>query len=71
MLADTVEKPKNKPEACLLASMVVATWQAAYSEGLRQQRKGAANNAVRLSFVNLLERGFKGITAAMRGTPFV
>jgi AcrR family transcriptional regulator len=71
MLSDAVGKPKSDPEARLLASMLLATWQAAYSEGLRQHRKGAASNAVRLSFVNLIERGFTGIAAAMRGTPYV
>ncbi len=71
MLSDTVGKPKSNPEAHLLASMLLATWQVAYSEGLRQHRRGAANNAVRLSFVNLIERGFTGITAALRGTPYV
>jgi AcrR family transcriptional regulator len=71
MLSDTVGKPKSSPEARLLASMLLVTWQVAYSEGLRQHRKGAASNAVRLSFVNLIERGFTGIAAAMRGTPYV
>ena len=71
MLSDAVGKPKYDPEARLLASMLLATWQVAYGEGLRQQRKGAASNAVRLSFVNLVERGFTGITAAMRRTPYV
>ncbi len=71
MLSDAVGKPKSDPEARLLASMLLATWQVAYGEGLRQQRKGAASNAVRLSFVNLVERGFTGITAAMRRTPYV
>ena len=71
MLSNTVGRPKSNPEAHLLASMLLATWQVAYSEGLRQHRRGAANNAVRLSFVNLIERGFTGITAALRGTPYV
>ncbi len=71
MLSDAVGKPKYDPEARLLASMLLATWQVAYWEGLRQQRKGAASHAVRLSFVNLIERGFTGITAAMRRTPYV
>ena len=60
MLSDAVGKPKSNPEARLLASMLLATWQVAYSEGLRQQRKGAGSNAVRRSFVNLIERGFTG-----------
>jgi AcrR family transcriptional regulator len=71
MLSDAVGKPKSNPEARLLASMLLATWQVAYSEGLRQHRKGAGSNAVRRSFINLIERGFTGITAAMRGTPYV
>ena len=71
MLSDAVGKAKSNPEARLLASMLLATWQVAYSEGLRQHRKGVGSNAVRRSFVNLIERGFTGITAAMRGTPYV
>jgi AcrR family transcriptional regulator len=71
MLSDAVGESKSDPEARLLASMLVATWQVAYGEGIRQHRKGAARNAARLSFVNLIERGFEGITAAMRATPYV
>jgi AcrR family transcriptional regulator len=71
MLSDTVGKPKFDPEAHLLASMLSATWQAAYSEGLRQHRKGASSKAIRVSFVSLIERGFTGISASMRGTPYV
>ena len=71
MLAESVGKTHPDPEAHLLAAMLAAAWQVAYIEGLRRHRKGETSSAVRLSFMNLIERGFQGIAAGMKGTPYV
>jgi hypothetical protein len=49
----------------------MATWNTAYSEALRRQRKGKTSGEVQSTFKNLIDRGFEGINAAMKGTPYV
>ncbi len=71
MLADSVGRTHPDPEAHLFASLLMATWSTAYAEGLRRQRKGRPSGEVRLAFINLIDRGFEGIGAAMKGTPYV
>jgi AcrR family transcriptional regulator len=71
MLADSVGRAHPDPEAHLFASLLMAAWSTAYAEGLRRQRKGRPSGEVRLAFINLIDRGFEGIAAAMKGTPYV
>ena len=70
MLADSSGRPRSDPEAHLIAAMVVAAWQTAYAEGLRQQRIGAPSHAVQAAFLALLDRSFRGVAAGMKGTPY-
>jgi AcrR family transcriptional regulator len=71
MLADSAQRPHPDPEAQLFVSMAVAAWNTAYGEAFRQHRKGAASSAVRASFINLIERGVKGVAGAMNGTSYI
>ena len=71
MFADSVGRTHPDPEAHLFASLLMATWSAAYVEGLRRQRKGSTSSEVQLTFINLIDRGFEGIGAAMKATPYV
>jgi AcrR family transcriptional regulator len=71
MLANSVGRTQPDPEAHLLASLFVATWTSAYMEALRQYHKGKTSSKVQATFTILIDRGFEGINAAMKGTPYV
>jgi AcrR family transcriptional regulator len=70
VLAQAVNQPEGDPEAELFASMLVAAWIVAYAAAFRRLRKGEASRMIRLAFLNILDRGLKGISAAMKGTPY-
>jgi AcrR family transcriptional regulator len=70
MLAEAVGQPRKDPLAHLLASLLVATWTTAYIEGLRQHRTNATHEAIKQTLDAVIERGFEGAAAAMRGTPY-
>jgi AcrR family transcriptional regulator len=70
LLAETVGRTPPDPEAHLFASLFVAAWNTAYVEGLRLQRKGKTIGEVQLAFTTLIDRGFDGIAAAMKSTPY-
>jgi len=61
-LAESVGASTNDPTAQLVATMLMGTWRVAYREGLRKQRAAA--------FLEIIDRGFAGATAAARGTTY-
>ncbi len=71
MLAAAVGRTHPDPEAHLLASLLMAAWSTAYVEADRRQRKGRAGSEVQLTFLSLIDRGFEGMGAAMKATPYV
>lgn len=70
MLADSVGRTHLDPEAHLFASLLTATFSTAYIEALGQQRKERTSGEVQVTFINLIDRGFEGIAAAMKATPY-
>ncbi len=70
MIADSVGVSHPSPEAHLIAATVTTVWCVAYIEAQRRQRQGEAHDAVHSVFVALIDRGFMGIRASMKGTPF-
>jgi AcrR family transcriptional regulator len=70
-LADSVGRAHPDPEAHLFASLLVATWTTAYAEALRRQRMGGTDREAQTIFAKLIDRGFEGIGAAMKATPYV
>jgi AcrR family transcriptional regulator len=71
MLADSVGRAHPDPEAHLFASLLMAMWSTAYAEALRRQLKGRSNSEAQLAFIDLMNRGFEGIRAALKATPYV
>jgi AcrR family transcriptional regulator len=71
MLAGSVGRAHPDPEAHLFASLLMATWSTAYAEAHRRQRKGSTSSEVQSAFISLIDRGFEGIGAAMKATPYV
>jgi AcrR family transcriptional regulator len=71
MLAESVDRPHPDPEAHLFASLLMATWYSAYAEAVRRQRKGRTSGEIKSAFTTLMDRGFEGIAAALKATPYV
>ncbi|HXP08957.1 MAG TPA: TetR/AcrR family transcriptional regulator [Acidobacteriaceae bacterium] len=70
MLADSAGRTHPDPEAHLFASLLTATFSTAYMEALGRQRKGKTSEEVQVTFLSLIDRGFEGIAAAMKATPY-
>jgi AcrR family transcriptional regulator len=70
MIADSVGKPARDPPADLAAGLLVAAWIVAYTEGLRRHRAGDTGGAARTAFLSLIDRGFKGTAACVKGTMY-
>jgi AcrR family transcriptional regulator len=69
-MAGSMGRPHSDPEAYLAAAMLITSWTVAYAEALRR-RGGNRNNESTKVFLSLVERGFKGVAASMKGTPYV
>lgn len=67
-LSDAVDRGRLDPEARLAAAMLMATLVIAYGEALRAFRE---NEEPGPAFVEVMERGFAGVAAALAGTPYV
>lgn len=68
MLSDAAGKPHTDPDARLAAAMLMDILVIAYGEALRcfrLKRNPAA------AFASVMERGFRGVDAALDGTPYV
>jgi AcrR family transcriptional regulator len=70
LLAQAVGKAQSDPHAQLAAALLVATWTTAYAASLRQHHANATDKSIRRTFNALIESGFKGVAAAMAGTPY-
>jgi AcrR family transcriptional regulator len=71
LLADSAGRPHSDPQAHLAAAMIVAAWTTAYREGLRRRGASDAGSQGGHAFLDLVERGFAGVAAALKGTPYV
>jgi hypothetical protein len=71
MLAESAGRPLSDPQANLAAAMIVAAWMAAYGEGLRRRGASDISNPGGRAFLDLIKRGFAGVAAALKGTPYV
>ncbi|ADO48524.1 TetR/AcrR family transcriptional regulator [[Enterobacter] lignolyticus] len=70
-LIDCVNAPAHDPDACLTAHLVLATWSAALAEGHRRWRDDQHRDNARTAFLAIIDKGSRGISAAMCGTPYV
>jgi len=68
MLSDAVKRPPSDPDARLAAGMLMSTLVVAYGDALRAFRE--QGDPVE-AFASVMERGFLGVDAALRGTPYV
>ena len=70
-LASSVGRPLPDSSASLAAALLVATWTVALLEAHRAfQQEGDPAEANR-AFLNLVDRGTKGVQSALAGTPYL
>ena len=71
MMAESVDRPADDPDAHLVAGLLVATWSIAFFEGYKvADTPGDAAAAGRV-FLRLIDRGFQAAAGAAAGTPYV
>jgi AcrR family transcriptional regulator len=70
LIAEAVGPSHPDAIAHLAAASVVTTWTVAYAQALRRQRQGGTGDTVRSVFLDLIDRGFAGVRASMKGTAY-
>jgi AcrR family transcriptional regulator len=71
MLAESIGRPADDPDAHLVAGLLVATWSVAFFEGYNVADRHGDAAAVGRIFLRLIDRGFQAAAAAAAGTPYV
>lgn len=69
-LANSVNRVHSDPVAGLAASLLVATWSTALMEAHRSFQQNQDQNKANTCFLSLVDRGTKGVQAALEGTPY-
>ena len=67
MLCEAAHMPNFDPDGRLAAAMLMDTMVIAYGEALRIFRRKGDTGA---AFLQVMERGFTGVSAALAGTPY-
>jgi AcrR family transcriptional regulator len=74
MVADAIAESAGfepaDPDAYLAASLLLATWSAAFIHAHRIFRKTHRTADAQAAFLALIDKGSAGVAAAMRGTPY-
>lgn len=70
-LAESVGRPRSDAEANLFGCLLMASLTAAHTEALRLYCEKRSSNAAQKAFLNIFDRGVDGISAALKGTPYV
>jgi AcrR family transcriptional regulator len=71
ILSQSMGSSSSAAEAELFACLLVASLSVAHAEGLRLHRKRKTNSTAQKAFLDIFDRGIGGITAALKGTPYV
>ena len=69
-LAESAGQEATDPDAQLAANLLLATWTVAFIRAHRTYRDSRSPPKAKSIFVALIERGSRGIEAAMAGTPY-
>jgi AcrR family transcriptional regulator len=69
-LAGSVERTHPDPLAGLAASLLVATWAVALTEARRSYEQSRDQERANMALLEVVDRGTKGIKAALKGTPY-
>jgi AcrR family transcriptional regulator len=69
-LAESIKRHLPDPVASLAASLLVATWSIALLEAHRVFQQDQDVEKANTAFLELIDRGTKGIQSALEGTPY-
>ncbi|GAB3255112.1 TetR/AcrR family transcriptional regulator [Chitinimonas naiadis] len=69
-LAEGAGREPADPDAHLAARLLVATWAVALTQAHKTFRQGQDVEAAKAVFLALVDKGSKGLNAAMAGTPY-
>ena len=69
-LAGCVERGADDPDARFAATLLLATWAAAFVQAHAVYRRGRDPAIAKAAFLALVDRGHRGLKAAMVGTPY-
>ncbi len=69
-LAESVGRDPADPDADLAAGLLLATWTVAFIQAHRRFRQSQDAEAARAVFLDLVDKGSLGLTAALAGTPY-
>ena len=69
-LTSSVKRVHPDPIAGLAASLLVATWGLALMEAHRSFQENRDEGEANVCFLSLIDRGTKGVKAALEGTPY-
>ena len=69
-LAKSIKRRLPDPVASLAASLLVATWAVALFEAHRVFQQNRDLEKANTAFLDLIDRGTKGVRSAMEGTPY-
>jgi|SRR6187402_661763 len=70
-LAESVKRPLPDPIASLAASLLVATWAVALVEAHHIFQQHHDVEKANKAFLDLIDRGTKGVRSALKGTPYL
>jgi AcrR family transcriptional regulator len=70
-LAEAVKRSLPDPFASLAASLLVATWAVALVEAHRVFQQDHHVEKANIAFLDLIDRGTKGVRSALEGTPYL
>ena len=69
-LASVVDRPADDPDAQLAATLLLATWSVAFAQAHAAYRYSDDAETAKQTFLAVVEKGTKGVAAAMKGTPY-
>ncbi|WP_131195770.1 TetR/AcrR family transcriptional regulator [Lichenihabitans psoromatis] len=69
-LAETINRPASDPDAYLAASLLLATWTVAFIEAHAAFRIHGDSAAAKTSFLAIIDKGSRGLVAALSDTPY-
>lgn len=70
-LAECSEKDLDDPDAHLAAGLLMATWTVAFLQAHRIFRQTRGAEAAKEAFLAMVDKGTRGVKAAMADTPYV
>jgi hypothetical protein len=70
-LAESMKRPSHDSIARLAASLLVATWAVALVEAHRMFQQDPDVEKANHAFLDLIDRGTKGVRSALKGTPYL